>query len=161
MNKTLNLAQRQEGRRSRGKLGLTYHPAYFDVDRVITTSWFVRVQCYCLVEIIWCYNIQLEIKFAYNLINRYVKKIKLNLNQLHAVSRTQQGRQRNLSVKTLRSLLFAELRRHCVRHWEAKLNANVKEIKILKRRREFSSRPNFQNIVCWRMELNALLSHYL
>ena len=32
----------------------------------------------------------------------------------HAVSRTLQGRQRKPSVKTLRSLLSAEFRRHCV-----------------------------------------------
>ena len=34
--------------------------------------------------------------------------------QLHAVSRTQQGRQREPSVKTLRSPLSAEFWRHCV-----------------------------------------------
>ena len=34
-------------------------------------------------------------------------------NQLHAVSRTQQGRQRELSVNTLRSPLSAEFWRHC------------------------------------------------
>ena len=39
-----------------------------------------------------------------------VKQIKLN--QLHAVSRTQQGRQRELCVKTLRSPLSAEFWRH-------------------------------------------------
>ena len=36
------------------------------------------------------------------------------LNQLHAVSRTQQGRQREPSIKTLRSPLSAEYWRHCV-----------------------------------------------
>ena len=36
------------------------------------------------------------------------------LNQLHAVSRTLQGRQREPSVKTLRSPLSAEFWRHCV-----------------------------------------------
>ena len=36
------------------------------------------------------------------------------MNQLHAVSRTQQGRQRELSVKTLRSPLSAEFWKHCV-----------------------------------------------
>ena len=41
-----------------------------------------------------------------------IKKIKSN--QLHAVSRTQQGRQREPSVKTLRSPLSAEFWRHCV-----------------------------------------------
>ena len=35
-------------------------------------------------------------------------------NQIHAVSRTQQGRQREPSVKTLRSPLSAEFWRHCV-----------------------------------------------
>ena len=35
-------------------------------------------------------------------------------NQIHAVSRTQQGRQREPSVKTLRSLLSAEFWRQCV-----------------------------------------------
>ena len=35
-------------------------------------------------------------------------------NQLHAVSRIQQGRQRELSVKTLHSPLSAEFGRHCV-----------------------------------------------
>ena len=35
-------------------------------------------------------------------------------NQLHAVSRTLQGRQREPSVKTLRSLLSAEFWWHCV-----------------------------------------------
>ena len=40
-------------------------------------------------------------------------KIKLKLNQLHAVSRTEQGRQEP-SVKTLRSQLSAEFWRHCV-----------------------------------------------
>ena len=34
--------------------------------------------------------------------------------QLHAVSRTHHGRQREPSVKTLRSLLSAELWKHCV-----------------------------------------------
>ena len=36
----------------------------------------------------------------------YVKNLK-KINQLHAVSRTQQGRQREPSVKTLRSPLSA------------------------------------------------------
>ena len=40
--------------------------------------------------------------------------LKIKLNQLHAVSRTQQGRQRELIVKTLRSPLSAEFRRHYV-----------------------------------------------
>ena len=35
-------------------------------------------------------------------------------NQLHAVSRTQQGRQREPSVKTLRSQLSVQFWRHCV-----------------------------------------------
>ena len=35
-------------------------------------------------------------------------------NQLHAVSRTQQGRQREPIVKTLRSPLSAEFWRHCM-----------------------------------------------
>ena len=35
-------------------------------------------------------------------------------NQLHAVSSTQLGRQRELSVKILRSPLSAKFRRHCV-----------------------------------------------
>ena len=39
---------------------------------------------------------------------KFIKK-----NQLHAVSRTQQGRQRESSVKTLRSPLSAEFWRHC------------------------------------------------
>ena len=34
--------------------------------------------------------------------------------QLHAVSRTQQGRQKETSVKTLRSPLSADFWRHCV-----------------------------------------------
>ena len=37
-----------------------------------------------------------------------------NYNQLHAVSRTQQCRQRESSVKTLHSPLSAEFWRHCV-----------------------------------------------
>ena len=41
-------------------------------------------------------------------------QIRMKLNQLHAVSRTQQGRQREPSVKTLRSPLPAEFWRHCV-----------------------------------------------
>ena len=36
------------------------------------------------------------------------------INQLHAVSRTQQGRQRESSVKILRSPLSAEFWRRCV-----------------------------------------------
>ena len=35
-------------------------------------------------------------------------------NQLHAVSRTQEGRQREPNVKTLLSPLSAEFWRHCV-----------------------------------------------
>ena len=35
-------------------------------------------------------------------------------NQLHAVSRTQRGRQREPSAKTLRSPLSAKFWRHCV-----------------------------------------------
>ena len=38
----------------------------------------------------------------------------LKKNQLHTVSRTQQGRQGEPSVKTLRSPLSAEFWRHCV-----------------------------------------------
>ena len=41
-------------------------------------------------------------------------KLNQKLNQLHAVSRTQQGRQRELSIKTLSSPLSAEFWRHCV-----------------------------------------------
>ena len=40
--------------------------------------------------------------------------VKKKTNQLHAVSRTQQGRQREPSVKTLRSPLSANFWRHCV-----------------------------------------------
>ena len=36
------------------------------------------------------------------------------INQLHAVYRSQQGRQRELYVKTLRSPLSAEFWKHCV-----------------------------------------------
>ena len=36
------------------------------------------------------------------------------INQLHAVSRTQQGRQREPCVKILRSPLSADFWRHCV-----------------------------------------------
>ena len=36
------------------------------------------------------------------------------MNQLHAVSRTHQGRPREPSVKTLRSPISAEFWRHCV-----------------------------------------------
>ena len=38
----------------------------------------------------------------------------MELNQLHAVSRTVIGRQREPSVETLRSPLSAEFWRHCV-----------------------------------------------
>ena len=38
----------------------------------------------------------------------------LLLNQFHAVSRTQQGRQREPSVKTIRSPLSVEFWGHCV-----------------------------------------------
>ena len=38
----------------------------------------------------------------------------MKLNQLHAVSRTQQGRQRELSVKTLRPPLSAKFWSNCV-----------------------------------------------
>ena len=41
-------------------------------------------------------------------------KVKIKINQLHTISRTQQGRQREPSVKTLRSPLSAEFWRHCV-----------------------------------------------
>ena len=41
-------------------------------------------------------------------------RIKLKLNQLHTISLTQQGRQREPSVRTLRSPLSAEVWRHCV-----------------------------------------------
>ena len=40
--------------------------------------------------------------------------IKFYRNQLHAVSRTKQGRQREFSVKTLRFPMSAEFWRHCV-----------------------------------------------
>ena len=40
--------------------------------------------------------------------------LKYKSNQLHAVSRKQQGRQTEPSVKTLRSPLAAEFWRHCV-----------------------------------------------
>ena len=44
----------------------------------------------------------------------YNLSIYLILNQLHAVSRTQQSRQREPTVRTLRSPLSAEFWRHCV-----------------------------------------------
>ena len=47
-----------------------------------------------------------------NIIMLYQKTIQIN--QLHAVSRTQQGRQREPNVKTHRSPLFAEFWRYCV-----------------------------------------------
>ena len=43
----------------------------------------------------------------------YIKN-QIKVNQLRTVSRTQQGRQSEPSVKTLRSLLSAEFWRHCV-----------------------------------------------
>ena len=52
----------------------------------------------------------LQILIEYN-----TNKIKnLKLNQLHAVSRIQQGRQREPSVKTLRFPLSTEFWRQCV-----------------------------------------------
>ena len=56
--------------------------------------------------------IDLVAKFIAMLIIRYLNKIKSN--PLHAVSRRQQGRQREPSVETYRSPLFAEFWRHCV-----------------------------------------------
>ena len=47
--------------------------------------------------------------YSYANITTFCKK-----NQLHAVSRTQQGKQREPSVKTLRSPLSAEFWRQCV-----------------------------------------------
>ena len=47
-------------------------------------------------------------------IKKVMVKIKKNQNQLHAVSRTQQGRQRESSVKTLGSPLSAEFWSYCV-----------------------------------------------
>ena len=41
-------------------------------------------------------------------------RFSVNQLQLHAASRTQQGRQRESSGKTLRSPLSAEFWRHCV-----------------------------------------------
>ena len=46
--------------------------------------------------------------------NTILQKIIKYKNQFHAVSRTQQGRQREPSVKTLRSPLSVEFRGHCV-----------------------------------------------
>ena len=51
------------------------------------------------------------------------KYIYLKLNQLHAVSRTQQGRQREPSVKSLRYPLSAEFWRHCVLNGRNQLRA--------------------------------------
>ena len=44
----------------------------------------------------------------------FIEVYQVKSNQLHAVSRTLQGRQREPSVKTLRSPLFAVFWRHCV-----------------------------------------------
>ena len=46
-----------------------------------------------------------------------------HLNQLYAVSRSQQSRQRESSVKTLRSSLSAEFWRHCVLSGETQRRA--------------------------------------
>ena len=43
-----------------------------------------------------------------------VYPIKNKIKQFHAISRTQRGKQREPSVKTLRSPLSVEFRRHCV-----------------------------------------------
>ena len=45
------------------------------------------------------------------------------INSLHAVSRTQQSRQKEPRVKTLRSLFSAEFWRHCVLSGRAQLRA--------------------------------------
>ena len=45
------------------------------------------------------------------------------INHLYAVSCTQQGRQRDPSVKTLHSPLFAEFWRHCVLRGRTQKNA--------------------------------------
>ena len=45
---------------------------------------------------------------------KVIKKLMFFFYQLHAVSRTQQGRQREPSVKTLRFPLSAKFWRHCV-----------------------------------------------
>ena len=49
--------------------------------------------------------------------------IKIKSNQLHAVSRTQQGRKREPSVNTLRSPLSAAFWRHCVLSGRTQLRA--------------------------------------
>ena len=56
----------------------------------------------------------MSLKLSKSLDHSINKKIKLKLNNLDAVLRTQQGRKREPSVKTLRSPLSVEFWRHCV-----------------------------------------------
>ena len=44
----------------------------------------------------------------------FVHRMYKKTNQLHAVSRTQQGRQRKPSTRTLRASVYAKFQGHCV-----------------------------------------------
>ena len=84
-------------------------------------------------------------KFALVFISKHLAcfiLIKKKKNQLYAVSRTQQGRQREPSVKTLRSRLSTELWRHCVVKWR---NSTPR----------FASKPDREN------EHRSILRHVL
>ena len=59
-------------------------------------------------------NSVLSYKELPQVLNNCVYIIQIKSNKFHAVSRTQQGRQRKPSVKTLRSPLSAEFWMHCV-----------------------------------------------
>ena len=81
-------------------------------------------------------------------------RIKSKLNQLHAVPRTQQGRQREPSVKTLRSPLSAEF-------WRLFISFRVSKL------RELTSKQFFRHFLCEFVtlrcvaELNTALCHTL
>ena len=72
---------------------------------------------FCYLTVLYCNFFRLTTYCVGSLFHQKgddLSSIKINKNQLHAVSRTQQGRQRVPCVKTLRSPLSAGFWRHCV-----------------------------------------------
>ena len=85
-------------------LSFTFYPAYR-----VGAKYKIYIYSMCIIlcrSAIKIKNIRTE-----SFLDVFLQNFK---NQLHAVSRTQQVRQREPSIKTLRSPLSAEFWRHCV-----------------------------------------------
>ena len=106
-------------------MNLPYNIQFVRVTKTFSAMLQCELNYYIIIEIYFTYQstkyyycLQYVFSLSINSVtikNKQSVTIKIHqINQLHAVFRTQQGRHRESSVKTLRFPLSAKFWRHCV-----------------------------------------------